>query len=89
MADECCSGDDWIKARIVKTRELIEKYEDALDQLSAGAVQSYQLDTGQTRQMVTKADLGNIQRTLSRLESRLGTLEARLGCAQSIGRPAW
>jgi hypothetical protein len=88
MADEC-SDDDWIRERIARTKELIVKYEDAIESISNGAVQSYQLDTGQTRQFVTKAQLGSLQLTLTRLESRLATLQARLGCRQSIGRPGW
>jgi hypothetical protein len=88
VSEYCCDDPEWILARIEKTKALIVKYEEAVDALSTGA-QSYQLDTGQSRQLVQKAQLGDLQRTLSRLESRLGTYEARLGCGRAYGRPGW
>lgn len=83
----CCDV-EWIEARITQTRALIVAYEDAILTLSTGA-QSYSLDTGQTRQVVTKAQLGSLQLTLERLESRLSTYEQRLGCARLFVRPSW
>lgn len=80
--------DDWITERIGRTRELIVRYENAIDAIASG-VQSYSLDTGQTRQVVTKAQLGSLQLTLSRLEARLSIYEQRLGCARLIVRPHW
>jgi hypothetical protein len=73
----CSDDSEWIKARIAKTKELIEAYEDAILQLSTGA-QSYHLDTGQTRQVVTKAQLSQLRNALNGLENRLATLQARL-----------
>lgn len=86
--DPLISGREWIAQRIAATRLLIVKYEAAVDALSTGA-QSYQLDTGQTRQFVTKAQLGSLQLTISRLESRLSVLEQRLGAARFNVRPGW
>jgi hypothetical protein len=85
---DCCDDRQWILDRIEATKALIIKYEDAVDSLSTGA-QSYQIDTGQTRQFVTKAQLGSIQLTISRLESRLSTYQMRLGCARLYVRPGW
>jgi hypothetical protein len=86
----CCDQTAWLDARITKTKTLIEAYEDAVLAFADSNVQSYQLDTGQTRQLVTRAQLGSMQLTLSRLESRLATLEARRGgCAQFNMRPGW
>lgn len=68
---------DWLIARIEKTKTLIEAYEDAMVALSTGA-QSYSLDTGQTRQTVTKANLSEMRNAVLILENRLATLEARL-----------
>lgn len=82
------SEDDWVRERIERTKELIVKYEDALDAISNGA-QSYSLDTGQTRQVVTKSQLGSIQLTLSRLEARLSTYQQRLGSGVLYVRPHW
>jgi hypothetical protein len=84
----CCDDTTWIQERITATRTLIVAYEDAILAISTGS-QSYSLDTGQTRQVVTKAMLGSLQLTLARLEARLSTYEQRLGCARLNVRPAW
>ena len=73
-----CDDPVWLEQRIERTKALIVKIEDAIDQLSTGAVQSYTLSTGQTSQTVTKANLGSLRATLSDLESRLSSLCARL-----------
>jgi hypothetical protein len=78
----------WTRSRIVATKALIVAYEAAILALSTGA-QSYQLDTGQTRQLVTKAHLGSLELTLKRLESRLSTLQQKLGKARFYVRPGW
>src|SRR5690606_3062751 len=75
-----CNDIAWIKARIAKTEELIEKYEDAILALSSGAVQTYHLDTGQTRQSVTKMHLSQLQGALAKLESRREAYLSQLGC---------
>lgn len=79
---------EWIMDRIAATKALIVKYEEAIDAV-AGGVQSYSLDTGQTRQTVTRAQLGSLQLTLGRLEARLSTYQQRLGCARLVVRPHW
>lgn len=84
-----CTDTTWLEARITKTKELIEAYENAILALSTGSVQSYQLDTGQTRQSVTKQQLSQLKNTLDSLENRYATLQARLGCARGYGRPAF
>jgi hypothetical protein len=83
-----CDDSEWVMERIEATKALIVKYEEALDAFALGA-QSYSLDTGQTRQVVTRSQLGSIQLTLSRLESRLSTYQARMGCARLVVRPHW
>lgn len=84
----CCDDTTWIQDRITETRALIVAYEAAILAISTGS-QSYSLDTGQTRQVVTKAQLGSLQLTLSRLEARLSTYEQRLGCGRLYVRPSW
>ena len=84
-----CTDTTWLNARLEKTKTLIEAYENAIEALSTGAVQSYQLDTGQTRQLVTKASLTSLTKTLESLENRYSTLQARLGCARTVGRAAY
>lgn len=66
----------WIDARIARTKTMIIAYEDAILALSTGA-QSYRLDTGQTAQTVSKAELGSMRLELDQLDNRLSTLCAR------------
>lgn len=79
----------FIQARIDATKLEIVAYEDALLALASG-VQSYSLDTGQSRQTVTKLDLSAINRTIESLYNRCATLEARLnGSGVVTARPGW
>jgi hypothetical protein len=79
-----------LQASIAATKLAITAYEAAQLALATGGVQSYTLDTGQTRQTVTKLDLDGIQKTLDILYNRCATLSARLtGGNVSTGRPAW
>ena len=78
----------FIQQRIDKTKVLIIAYEDAAEALAAG-VQSYTLDTGQSRQTVTKLNLTELQNTIDRLYNRCATLGARLNGGTLTARPAW
>jgi hypothetical protein len=76
----------WFTARLAATEAQIIAYEEALTAIAGGA-QSYSLDTGQTRQTVTKANLTEIRNALSSLENRRATLKARLCGGSVYGRP--
>lgn len=78
----------FIQGRIDATKLQIVAYEDAALALAAG-VQSYTLDTSQSRQTVTKLDLGDIQKTIDSLYNRCVTLEARLNGGSVTVIPAW
>lgn len=79
----------FIQARIDAIKLMIVAYETAADALAAG-VQSYTLDTGQTRQTVTKLDLVALQNTIDGLYNRCATLEARRnGSGVLTVRPGW
>lgn len=78
----------WLEARIARTKELIVAYENAIDALASGA-QNYTLDTGQTRQVVQRAQLGELRNMLDSLENRLATLCARAYGASFYGRPGF
>ena len=79
----------FIQGRIDATKLQIVAYEDAALAL-AGGVQSYTLDTGQSRQQVTKLDLADIQKTIESLYNRCATLEARLnGSGTLTVVPSW
>lgn len=80
---------EFLKARIEATKAEIVAYENAATALSSG-VQSYTLDTGQSRQTVTRSDVSTIQRTIDGLYNRLATLESRLYAnGTTTVRPAW
>lgn len=80
----------FIQARITATKAQIIAYETAIDAIIAGGIQSYDLDTGQSVQKVTKLNLAATQRTLDSLYNRCATLEARLnGSGVVTGRPGW
>lgn len=80
----------FIKDRITAIKLQIVAYEDAILALGVGGIQSYTLDTGQTRQTVTKFDIVELQKTLDMLLNRLVIYETRLtGNGVMIGGPAW
>ena len=80
----------FLQDRITATKAQIVAYEDAALALGTGGVQSYTLDTGQSRQTVTKLDLEWMQKALDSLYNRCATLEARLnGSGTVTARPAW
>lgn len=86
---DCCDDAAWIEARIAAKKAAIVAYETALTTLAGGA-QSYSLDTGQTRQVVTKANLTEIRNVIAQLESDIATLQMRLyGCGRFYVRPGW
>ena len=80
----------FLQTQITNTQNQITTYQAAIDALGVGGMQSYMIDTGQTRQTVTKLDLSDLQKTLDSLFNRLAVLEARKnGTGTSIGLPAW
>lgn len=80
----------FIQGRIDATKAQIVAYETAIDDLIAGNIQSYTLDTGQSRQVVTKMNIATLQSNLDALYNRLCTLEARLNGGNTIAaRPEW
>lgn len=85
----------FLQERITKTKALIIAYEDAILAISTGGVESYTLDTGQSRQTVTKQNLKDMNTTLDGLYNRLSTFCLRqsnlngTGGATNLGRGAW
>lgn len=76
--------------RLEKLKALITAYDDALLALAQEGVDSYSLDTGQSRQTVHKIDLEWLKKTQETLMNQYATLCARLGrSGQNIARPAW
>ena len=79
----------FIQARITATKLAIVAYEDALLAFATSNTQSYTLNTGQTQQSVTRADIGKINNIIASLENRCATLEARLNGGTTMVTPAW
>jgi hypothetical protein len=80
----------FIQARITAIQTQIIAYEAATLALANDGIQSYDLDTGQTRQKVTKLDLQWIQSILNSLYNQLTIWELRLnGGGTIIGKPQW
>lgn len=80
-----------LDALIAETKAAVLAYNAGILALSSGT-KMYQLDTGQTRQMVTRANLSDMRRTLDYLEERLGKLVAqRNNCrgGSFTARPGW
>jgi hypothetical protein len=74
------------------TKELLYEYNKAILALTTGGHQSYELDTGQTRQRVTRMDLSNLNEIRESLLSQIHDLEIKCGVnghGVSIVRPAF
>ena len=83
-------ADTFLQERIAATKALIVVYEDALTALVTNGVQRYALDTGQSRQDVTKLDVPKLNAQLDGLYNRLATQQARLnGSGVTIVGPAF
>lgn len=80
----------FLEDRITATKAQIVAFEDAVLALASGTVQSYTLDTGQSRQTVTKLDLESLQKSIDSLYNRCVILETRLngGGSVTVG-PGW
>jgi hypothetical protein len=75
--------------RIASTKTRIVAIEAAIDKVIGGA-QMYSLDSGQTRQMVTRASLGQLKELLSSTEQRLDRLCRERGVSgTTYVRPAF
>lgn len=80
----------FIQARIDATKLQIVEAENASLAIATGSIESYDLDTGQTRQKVIKLDIQNINNVIDSLYNRCATLEARLnGSGVTTVRPSW
>lgn len=81
---------DFLLARIAFVKSAIIAYESAILALQSGGVQSYTIDTGQTKQSVTKQDLSSVQGTYNSMLNTLQTLEVLLnGSGVFYGRPVY
>lgn len=85
-----CNDYQFLTARIAATEAAIEQYEGAVAGLVSGSIQQYSIDTGQSRQSVTKTDVNILNRAIDGLYNRRATLIARRdGCGVVTTRPCW
>lgn len=82
-------SNDFLQEQIDSTKAQILAYQGAVTAIATGGAQSYTLDTGQSRQTVTKLDLLDLQKTLAALYNQLSTLCARMNGASTLVVPAW
>ena len=81
---------EWINTRITNTKTAIEAYEAAITTFANDdAIVSYTLDTGQSRQVVTRNDIASLNRTLDSLYVRLEMLQARINGAATLAIPGF
>lgn len=85
-----CDDRQWDLERLAVVEDTIRKIEKAILELSTGAVLSYSLDTGQSRQSVTKQSLGQLNNLRANLLNERQSLRRRLGCGGSKQMaPGW
>jgi hypothetical protein len=78
----CCEDTAFWSEQLENTKKLVVAFNAAILAVASGK-QSYQVDTGQTRILVTKANLTSIRDARAELLNEVATLEARLGCGGS------
>jgi len=78
----------WIQDRIAATKTIIVAYEGAILALAQGA-QSYKLNTGQTDQWVSKANLAEMTSTLKTMRTLLAEQQNELAAAQGAQATAF
>jgi len=80
----------FIQARITSIETQIAALEAAIEAIESGGVQSYTIDTGQTRRTVTKLEIRSAQISLNSLYNQHVVLNTRLdGCGTNQAVPAW
>ena len=86
-----CDDSDFLKERLAAIKQIIVAYETAiLALLNNGAMQSYTIDTGQSRQTVTRANIEATKKTLDSYYNSYSVLHARIyGCGKFIASPGW
>ena len=77
MAADDSTDAAFLQARLTAVEAQIVAYEAAVAALGSG-IQSYELNTGQTTQRVTKVDLLRLNSVIDSLLNRRATLRARL-----------
>lgn len=83
-------ADEWLQTRLAKTEEQIESIENAVIALADGTIQSYTLDNGQTRTVVSRHEIGRLQSTLDVLYARRTSLHDKINGGGTVNvTPGW
>ena len=84
-------GSSFDKEQIELIENTIREYRKAELAIGLnGGTLSYTIDTGQTRQTVTRNDLGKIRSTINSLMNELAVLRVRVyGCGANIATPGF
>ena len=83
------AADTFLQTQITETEAQITALNAAILFLSTNPHKSYQLDTGQSSQRVTREDLESLQRQVAMLLNRRSTLQARCGAGTVQIIPAY
>lgn len=79
---------EFIEAQITLLQTQITAFQTVLTQLAANPNRAYSLNTGQTTESVTKADVGYIREVINGLIGDLQYwIDMRDGTTAAIGRP--
>ena len=79
----------FLEARITAVKARFVLWEEAITQISTGAVQSFTVDTGQTRQVVTMVNITEARNSMAAEYSLLYSLESRLYGGSVTARPGY
>lgn len=80
----------FLQEQIDQIKAIITAYNATILALTIGQNSQYTLDTGQTRQTVTKLDLDKLREDRQSYMNELATLDARLNGSGSLTvTPAW
>lgn len=84
------TAQDFLRERLEKDKAALLALDEAIAGLLDGSIQSYTLDTTQSRQTVTKQQIGSLYSQQAKLIARIETLYARLcGGGEVVIRPGF
>lgn len=84
------SDREFWQGRLDQKKALLLLYDAAIDALVVQEMESYTLDTGQTRTTVTKLNVPKMQEMVENLENQIAVLQTRItGCGTTTVRPCW
>lgn len=89
MAADDADDEAFIRADLAAIEAQIIAYRAAMANIASGAIQSYELSTGQTTQRVTKVNMFLLQGAIDRLWNDRQTKRALLNGGSTHVVPSW